>query len=71
MDNNYDTEVAHVEYKYKENKFYKPMIYKNDLNFRWSRRHRHGMSGGSSRDVIDYRTGYIKSHLRSPSGRVR
>ncbi|XP_020288583.1 putative thiamine transporter SLC35F3 isoform X2 [Pseudomyrmex gracilis] len=38
---------------------------------RWSRRHRHGMSDGSSRDVIDYRTGYIKSHLRSPSGRVR
>ncbi|EZA58449.1 putative thiamine transporter SLC35F3 isoform X2 [Ooceraea biroi] len=38
---------------------------------RWSRRHRHGMSDRSSRDVIDYRTGYIKSHLRSPSGRVR
>ncbi|XP_034949349.1 putative thiamine transporter SLC35F3 isoform X2 [Chelonus insularis] len=38
---------------------------------RWSRRHRHGMPGGASRDVIDYRTGYIKSHLRSPSGRVR
>ncbi|XP_011496274.1 PREDICTED: solute carrier family 35 member F4 isoform X4 [Ceratosolen solmsi marchali] len=38
---------------------------------RWSRRHRHGISGGTSRDIIDYRTGYIKSHLRSPSGRVR
>ncbi|XP_012268452.2 putative thiamine transporter SLC35F3 isoform X4 [Athalia rosae] len=40
-------------------------------NVRWSRRHRHGSSGGTSRDAIDYRTGYIKSHLRSPSGRVR
>ncbi|XP_058789076.1 solute carrier family 35 member F4 isoform X3 [Phymastichus coffea] len=38
---------------------------------RWSRRHRHGMSGGLSKDIVDYRTGYIKSHLRSPSGRVR
>ncbi|XP_031783945.1 putative thiamine transporter SLC35F3 isoform X6 [Nasonia vitripennis] len=38
---------------------------------RWSRRHRHGISGNASRDIIDYRTGYIKSHLRSPSGRVR
>ncbi|KAK0165757.1 hypothetical protein PV328_004251 [Microctonus aethiopoides] len=38
---------------------------------RWSRRRRHGMPGGTARDVIDYRTGYIKSHLRSPSGRVR
>uniref|UniRef100_A0ABD2X0M1 EamA domain-containing protein n=1 Tax=Trichogramma kaykai TaxID=54128 RepID=A0ABD2X0M1_9HYME len=38
---------------------------------RWSRRHRHGISGCSSKDMIDYRTGYIKSHLRSPSGRVR
>lgn len=38
---------------------------------RWSRRHRHGIPGGSARDIIDYRTGYIKSHLRSPSGRVR
>ncbi|XP_043595017.1 putative thiamine transporter SLC35F3 isoform X2 [Bombus pyrosoma] len=38
---------------------------------RWSRRHGHGVSGGTQRDVIDYRTGYIKSHLRSPSGRVR
>ncbi|KOC58875.1 Solute carrier family 35 member F3 [Habropoda laboriosa] len=37
----------------------------------WSRRHGHGVSGGTQRDVIDYRTGYIKSHLRSPSGRVR
>ncbi|KAK0094399.1 hypothetical protein PV326_011033 [Microctonus aethiopoides] len=41
------------------------------LIFRWSRRRRHGMPGGTARDVIDYRTGYIKSHLRSPSGRVR
>ncbi|XP_044592635.1 putative thiamine transporter SLC35F3 [Cotesia glomerata] len=38
---------------------------------RWSRKHRHGIPGGAARDVIDYRTGYIKSHLRSPSGRVR
>ncbi|XP_076238880.1 solute carrier family 35 member F3 isoform X3 [Calliopsis andreniformis] len=38
---------------------------------RWSRRHGHGVPGGTQRDVIDYRTGYIKSHLRSPSGRVR
>lgn len=41
------------------------------FNCRWSRRHGHGVSGGTQRDVIDYRTGYIKSHLRSPSGRVR
>ncbi|KZC06781.1 Solute carrier family 35 member F3 [Dufourea novaeangliae] len=40
-------------------------------NYRWSRSHGHGVSGGTQRDVIDYRTGYIKSHLRSPSGRVR
>ncbi|KAL0274510.1 UNVERIFIED_CONTAM: hypothetical protein PYX00_002609 [Menopon gallinae] len=37
---------------------------------RWSRRNRHPQSG-LRRDVIDYRTGYIRSHLRSPSGRVR
>ncbi|XP_066993222.1 solute carrier family 35 member F3 isoform X1 [Anabrus simplex] len=38
---------------------------------RWSRRHRHGAQGSQRRDVVDYRTGYIRSHLRSPSGRVR
>ncbi|XP_044258679.1 putative thiamine transporter SLC35F3 isoform X2 [Tribolium madens] len=38
---------------------------------RWSRRNRHGMQGAHRRDVVDYRTGYIRSHLRSPSGRVR
>lgn len=38
---------------------------------RWSRRHRHGVQGNHRRDVVDYRTGYIRSHLRSPSGRVR
>ncbi|KAF4523838.1 hypothetical protein B566_EDAN013606 [Ephemera danica] len=38
---------------------------------RWSRRHRSGSSAGQRRDVVDYRTGYIRSHLRSPSGRVR
>ncbi|XP_063243739.1 solute carrier family 35 member F3 isoform X2 [Bacillus rossius redtenbacheri] len=38
---------------------------------RWSRRHRHGTQGSQRRDVVDYRTGYIRSHLRSPSGRVR
>lgn len=38
---------------------------------RWSRRNRHGMQGTHRRDVVDYRTGYIRSHLRSPSGRVR
>lgn len=39
---------------------------------RWSRRRQRG-GGGSSRgrDATDYRTGYIRSHLRSPSGRVR
>ncbi|XP_049962935.1 putative thiamine transporter SLC35F3 isoform X3 [Schistocerca serialis cubense] len=40
-------------------------------NQRWSRRHRHGAGAAGRRDVIDYRTGYIRSHLRSPSGRVR
>jgi len=39
--------------------------------FRWSRRHRHGVQGSQRRDIVDYRTGYIRSHLRSPSGRVR
>lgn len=39
--------------------------------YRWSRRHRHGTQGSQRRDIIDYRTGYIRSHLRSPSGRVR
>ncbi|KAK9758848.1 hypothetical protein QE152_g661 [Popillia japonica] len=37
---------------------------------RWSRRSRHGTPGAGRRD-IDCRTGYIPSHLRSPSGRVR
>ncbi|XP_018331457.1 putative thiamine transporter SLC35F3 isoform X2 [Agrilus planipennis] len=38
---------------------------------RWSRRSRRGTPGERRRDIIDYRTGYIRSHLRSPSGRVR
>ncbi|CAH0723562.1 unnamed protein product, partial [Brenthis ino] len=39
---------------------------------RWSRRRQRGSDGGGrSRDAVDYRTGYIRSHLRSPSGRVR
>ncbi|KAE8743730.1 hypothetical protein FOCC_FOCC009641 [Frankliniella occidentalis] len=38
---------------------------------RWSRRSRHGLPGSQQRTVVDYRTGYIRSHLRSPSGRVR
>ncbi|XP_074033485.1 solute carrier family 35 member F3 isoform X2 [Leptinotarsa decemlineata] len=37
---------------------------------RWSRRNRHGSNSQRSQ-IIDYRTGYIRSHLRSPSGRVR
>ncbi|XP_030762051.1 putative thiamine transporter SLC35F3 [Sitophilus oryzae] len=38
---------------------------------RWNRRGlRYGLQI-PGRDVIDYRTGYIRSHLRSPSGRVR
>ncbi|CAG9853816.1 unnamed protein product [Phyllotreta striolata] len=37
---------------------------------RWSRRSRHGSNAPRSH-VVDYRTGYIRSHLRSPSGRVR
>ncbi|XP_055698588.1 putative thiamine transporter SLC35F3 isoform X2 [Phlebotomus papatasi] len=40
-------------------------------NARWGRHPRNGTPGGPYRDVIDYRTGYIRSHLRSPSGRVR
>ncbi|KAJ9582196.1 hypothetical protein L9F63_003462, partial [Diploptera punctata] len=35
----------------------------------WSRRNRHGAQGNQRRDIVDYRTGYIRSHLRSPSGR--
>ncbi|GBP14581.1 Solute carrier family 35 member F4 [Eumeta japonica] len=39
---------------------------------RWSRRRQRGGGGsGRGRDSMDYRTGYIRSHLRSPSGRVR
>ncbi|XP_075975873.1 solute carrier family 35 member F3 [Anticarsia gemmatalis] len=39
---------------------------------RWSRRRQRGNNGtGRNRDAMDYRTGYIRSHLRSPSGRVR
>ncbi|XP_060526581.1 solute carrier family 35 member F3 isoform X3 [Cylas formicarius] len=38
---------------------------------RWSRRSRNGLKNMTKRDVVDYRTGYIRSHLRSPSGRVR
>ncbi|XP_068623774.1 solute carrier family 35 member F3 isoform X1 [Battus philenor] len=39
---------------------------------RWSRRRQRGQPGsGRNRDAMDYRTGYIRSHLRSPSGRVR
>uniref|UniRef100_A0AAG5CQN7 EamA domain-containing protein n=1 Tax=Anopheles atroparvus TaxID=41427 RepID=A0AAG5CQN7_ANOAO len=37
---------------------------------RWGRHPRSG-TPSQHRDVIDYRTGYIRSHLRSPSGRVR
>lgn len=39
-------------------------------NARWSKRQRN-MQGSQRRDAVDYRTGYIRSHLRSPSGRVR
>ncbi|XP_044757319.1 putative thiamine transporter SLC35F3 isoform X3 [Coccinella septempunctata] len=38
---------------------------------RWSKRSRLGMRTGLQKDEVDYRTGYIRSHLRSPSGRVR
>ncbi|XP_073992586.1 solute carrier family 35 member F3 isoform X2 [Rhodnius prolixus] len=38
---------------------------------RWSRRHGQGLQSSQQRTAIDYRTGYIRSHLRSPSGRVR
>ncbi|CAB3222323.1 unnamed protein product [Arctia plantaginis] len=39
---------------------------------RWSRSRQRGNNGaGRNRDAMDYRTGYIRSHLRSPSGRVR
>ncbi|XP_018903874.1 solute carrier family 35 member F3 isoform X2 [Bemisia tabaci] len=37
---------------------------------RWSRNRRNAQSAHTRTD-IDYRTGYIRSHLRSPSGRVR
>ncbi|XP_022209633.1 uncharacterized protein LOC111065648 isoform X7 [Drosophila obscura] len=38
---------------------------------RWGRGPRSGTSIGQHPTIIDYRTGYIRSHLRSPSGRVR
>lgn len=38
---------------------------------RWGRGPRHGSLAGQHPTIIDYRTGYIRSHLRSPSGRVR
>ncbi|KAL4092506.1 hypothetical protein QTP88_027007 [Uroleucon formosanum] len=37
---------------------------------RWSRKNR-GLPPNPPKVEIDYRTGYIRSHLRSPSGRVR
>ncbi|XP_067617549.1 solute carrier family 35 member F4 isoform X3 [Eurosta solidaginis] len=40
-------------------------------NARWGRGPRHGSLTGQHPTIIDYRTGYIRSHLRSPSGRVR
>ncbi|XP_070073462.1 solute carrier family 35 member F3 isoform X2 [Drosophila takahashii] len=40
-------------------------------NARWGRGPRSGTSTGQHPTIIDYRTGYIRSHLRSPSGRVR
>lgn len=40
-------------------------------NARWGRGTRNGSLTGHHPTVIDYRTGYIRSHLRSPSGRVR
>ncbi|KAL9891903.1 putative thiamine transporter SLC35F3 isoform X3 [Glossina fuscipes] len=40
-------------------------------NARWGRGPRHGSLAGQHPTIIDYRTGYIRSHLRSPSGRVR
>lgn len=38
---------------------------------RWKRGRQNGYHLGQHPIVIDYRTGYIRSHLRSPSGRVR
>ncbi|XP_014252840.1 putative thiamine transporter SLC35F3 [Cimex lectularius] len=38
---------------------------------RWSRRHGQGLQANQQRTELDYRTGLIRSHLRSPSGRVR
>ncbi|XP_055848949.1 putative thiamine transporter SLC35F3 isoform X3 [Episyrphus balteatus] len=40
-------------------------------NARWGRGPRNGSLSGQHPTTIDYRTGYIRSHLRSPSGRVR
>ncbi|XP_037911407.1 putative thiamine transporter SLC35F3 isoform X3 [Hermetia illucens] len=40
-------------------------------NARWGRGPHSGSLTGQHPTVIDYRTGYIRSHLRSPSGRVR
>lgn len=37
---------------------------------RWNRKNR-GVPVNNTRIDMDYRTGYIRSHLRSPSGRVR
>ncbi|BES91716.1 solute carrier family 35 member [Nesidiocoris tenuis] len=38
---------------------------------RWSRRGASASLAGQPRPELDYRTGLIRSHLRSPSGRVR
>ncbi|XP_026333471.1 putative thiamine transporter SLC35F3 [Hyposmocoma kahamanoa] len=38
---------------------------------RWSRARQRTHGSGRGRDAVDFRTGYIRSHLRSPSGRVR
>ncbi len=46
-------------------------LQQNLQTFRWGRGPHSGTSGGHHPAVLDYRTGYIRSHLRSPSGRVR
>lgn len=46
-------------------------IWLTDVEKRWGKGIRSGYRSAPHPIVTDYRTGYIRSHLRSPSGRVR
>lgn len=69
---NLDLKWEHTEHLCKNWIFsFFSLFFQQPKIFRWGRGPHNGTSGGHHPAVIDYRTGYIRSHLRSPSGRVR